>query len=87
MKVTIRKDSPRFEDWVRIFGILPVEVEPAPQRGPTARYRVVLSSLKILQRQRCTVYMAMRTHKPSDQAARIAPLVDAADVDVVEELG
>ena len=86
MKVLIKPTSPRYADWIRVFGPGPVEVVPAGSRDTTKRLAVRLDKLKALQRQRCTRYMAEVMHQPVHVAERIRPTVDAADVIEVPEL-
>ena len=86
MKVTIKRDSPRYTDWIRVFGHAPVEVEPAGNLDSKKRLRVKLSSLNQAERQQCARYIAETTHLPIDHAARISPTVDTQDVTVIEEL-
>ena len=95
MKATIRKDSPNAERWRGILGdgaIVVHEIKPgtaAYKPGPQ-KYLIELCCLNMDQKKRLVGWISRTKKMPIDKAAheiaRRGVSLEAADVDVVEEL-
>lgn len=87
MKVTIHEHSPKRAGWLHVFGSAPVEVDIAPNGRD--KYKVRMTALKALQRQRLIQYVSQRDKIPvSDAEAKIkfnGVSFDAKDVVIVRE--
>ena len=82
MKVTISQTSLRRADWLRVFGDVAIEVQPAAP----GKYRVDIAALKILQRQRLALHMSTKYKVVLDYVFKRGIVLPAADVVVEEEL-